>query len=61
MSKNRETKKIRIYASEAERSSGEEPSVEVEISASYIRIACMNGRHRAVIIANVVAEYLRRM
>eukprot|EP00973_Karenia_brevis_P008852 1198960-Karenia_brevis.AAC.1 len=46
-SKRKPSKKFKLWASEEERLSGEEPSVEIEVSASHIRIACMNGRHRA--------------
>eukprot|EP00973_Karenia_brevis_P058961 8209893-Karenia_brevis.AAC.1 len=46
-SKQKPKKKFKLWASEEERQSGAEPSVEIEVSASHIRIACMNGRHRA--------------
>eukprot|EP00973_Karenia_brevis_P047096 6536828-Karenia_brevis.AAC.1 len=58
-SKRRKNKKFKLWASEEERQSGKEPSVEIEVSASYIRIACMNGRHRAAIVANIIASYLK--
>eukprot|EP00975_Prorocentrum_lima_P062462 12885789-Prorocentrum_lima.AAC.1 len=58
-SKQKPKKQFKFWASEAERLSGVEPSVEIEVSASHIRIACMNGRRRAVIVSNTVASYLR--
>eukprot|EP00973_Karenia_brevis_P062015 8624982-Karenia_brevis.AAC.1 len=37
--KDRPKKKFRLWASEIERQSGAEPSLEIEVSASHIRIA----------------------
>eukprot|EP00973_Karenia_brevis_P039324 5429542-Karenia_brevis.AAC.1 len=55
--KKRPKRKFRLYESEIEKQSGAEPSIEIEVS--HVRIACMNGRHRAVVVSNAVADYLR--
>eukprot|EP00973_Karenia_brevis_P002413 325250-Karenia_brevis.AAC.1 len=38
-SKRKQNKKFKLWASEEERQSGGGPSVEIEVSASHIRIA----------------------
>eukprot|EP00973_Karenia_brevis_P009340 1264142-Karenia_brevis.AAC.1 len=58
--KKRQKKKFLLWESEEAMAAGDPPTIEIEVSAAHIRIACMNGRHRAVILSNVVAAYLRR-